>query len=230
MHKDHPLIHHISCPVTNTGPVHFIGIEVLGVPDPRERWSMRHLSYDLILQSDIARTYRLFLRPGEKTGMHAFNFCGLLVFLTDGDLLVSERHPPPKRKRRPAELEAGEERPGGAKRPCPAGPPAFPAAPAAAEAAKDSEAAAPTTAAPESEPSCGEGPWQEDLDEWLRMPNDHAEEEMARFARSVYPPPPQAGRIVDVQVAAVASPPCAAASGARARRDARPPPLLMSLL
>jgi hypothetical protein len=99
MHKDQPLIHQIQCPASNERSVHFIGLEMLSQPSPRQRWTLRHLSYDMVSQTDLARIYRLVLRPGEKTGMHVFDFCGVVVFLSDGDLTVSERAPPPSRKR-----------------------------------------------------------------------------------------------------------------------------------
>jgi hypothetical protein len=197
LHKEKPLIHRISCPSTNEGPVHFIGMEVLSKPDPRERWTMRHLSYDLIMECDLARAYRLVLRSGEKTGMHAFNFCGLVVYLTGGDLVVSERAAPPKRVR--AEARGEDSGPDGKKR-CIAG-----SDETTAEATTHAATKPPGGAGAEQPDSDDGQRWQEDLAEWLRLPNDVVQEEIARLSKSIYPPPPQAGRIVDVQVRAAAA-------------------------
>lgn len=87
MSKTAPYVHQVCLLPENTHTSHFFAMEILRPPPTTATRPLDHRCYSLRKddsRSGLARVYDFKLQPGESTGLHKWQFCGVVLCLSDG--------------------------------------------------------------------------------------------------------------------------------------------------
>lgn len=85
--KSAPYVHQVCLLPENTHRSHFFAMEILKPPPVFDMRPLEHRCYNFRRDDSrpgLARVYDLRLQPGESTGPHTWNFCGVVLCLCDG--------------------------------------------------------------------------------------------------------------------------------------------------
>lgn len=88
MSKASPYVHQVCLLPENTHSSQFFAMEILRPPPVLSSRALEHRCYRLRREDSrpgIARVYDLRLDPGESTGSHRWNFCGVILCLEIGE-------------------------------------------------------------------------------------------------------------------------------------------------